>query len=101
MTREVVFSPEAQTDLIAIYDYIAPRGGPDRALAYVERIQTACLSFAMFAERGTQRDDIRPGLRVAGFENRVTIAFHADLNHVIIDRLLYGGRDLEGAFSDH
>jgi toxin ParE1/3/4 len=53
VAHEVVFSPEAQTDLLEIYDYIAPRGGPDRALAYVELIQTACLSFAVFAERGT------------------------------------------------
>jgi toxin ParE1/3/4 len=46
------------------------------------------------AERGTRRDDIRVGLRVVGFERRVTIAFHVDPKRVTIDRILYGGREL-------
>jgi toxin ParE1/3/4 len=43
------------------------------------------------------RNDLRPGLRTVGFEGRVTIAFHVDPNTVTIDRILYGGRDLDGA----
>ncbi len=100
MAREVVFSPEAQTDLLEIYDYIAPRGGPERAFAYVERIQASCVSLGLAPERGTRRDDIRPGLRVTGFERRVTVAFHIDEDRVVIDRLLYGGRDLEGSVGE-
>jgi toxin ParE1/3/4 len=34
------------------------------------------------------------GLRVAGFERRVAIAFHIAPDTVTIDRILYGGRDL-------
>ncbi len=83
-----------------IYDYIAPRGGADRALAYVERIQATCLSLSGHPERGTRRDDIRPGLRITGFERRVTIAFHIGVDVVIIDRILCGGRDLETAFEE-
>jgi toxin ParE1/3/4 len=100
MTRDVVFSPEAQMDLLDLYDYIAPRGGETRALGYVERIQASCVSLGLSPERGTRRDDIRPGLRVTGFERRVTIAFHIGDDHVVIDRILYGGRDLEGSFDD-
>ncbi len=98
MTREVVFAPDAQADLVDLYDYIAPRGGHERALAYVERIQATCVSLGPFPERGRRRDDIRPGLRVTGFERRITIAFHVTTGQVVIDRILYAGRDVQGAF---
>jgi toxin ParE1/3/4 len=44
------------------------------------------------------RDDIRPGLRIVGFERRVTIAFSVDDGRVTILRVFYGGRDWENAF---
>lgn len=94
MTHRVVFAPEARADLLELYDYIAARGGPERALAYIERIETYCNGFATFPERGLRRDDIRPGLRVVGFARRVSIAFHITPAAVTIDRILYGGRDL-------
>jgi toxin ParE1/3/4 len=49
-------------------------------------------------ERGGRRDDIRVGLRIVGFERRVTVAFSVDESRVTILRLFYGGRDWEGAF---
>jgi toxin ParE1/3/4 len=68
------------------------------ALAYIERIETYCLGFDLAAERGHLRDDIRPGLRIVGFERRVTIAFSVDDARVTILRVFYGGRDWESAF---
>ena len=100
MTRKVVFSPEAQADLLQLYDAIADRSSPARAFAYTERIAAHCKSFATFPERGTRRDDLREGLRVTGFERRVTIAFHVGTEAVTIDRILYGGRDLEAALGN-
>jgi toxin ParE1/3/4 len=94
--REVVFSPEAEDDLLQIYNFVADRASPDRAYGYVERIQSYCLGFATFPERGTRRDDLRQGLRILGFERRVTIAFHVTPDRIVIDRIFYGGRDLEG-----
>ena len=41
------------------------------------------------------RDDLLPGLRVVGFERRVSIAFHIDGERVTFDRILYGGRDID------
>lgn len=87
MALRIVFAPEAQADLIELYDYIAARGGPERALAYVERIETACRGLMMFPERGAPRDDIRAGLRVLGVARRVTIAFHLGGETVTIDRI--------------
>jgi toxin ParE1/3/4 len=51
-------------------------------------------------ERGTRRDDLQPGLRIVGFERRVTIAFHVEPGTVTIDRVLYGGRDVDGILGD-
>ena len=98
MTREVIFAPEAEQDVLDLYDYIAALSGTARARSYTERIVAYCRGFATFPERGRQRDDLRSGLRITGFERRVTIAFHVTANAVVIDRILYGGRDLAAAF---
>jgi toxin ParE1/3/4 len=45
------------------------------------------------SERGQLREDIRPGLRVAGFEHRVAIAFIVEDERVIILRVFYGGQN--------
>ena len=96
--RRVLFSPEALGDLTSLYDYIAEESGPIRAISYIERIEAYCLRFDLAPQRGTPRDDIRPGLRLVGFERRVTIAFHVDATTVTIDRIFYGGRDVQRTF---
>ncbi len=93
--HKVVFAPEARDDIEDLYLFIAERGGAGRALAYVERIETYCQGFAEFPERGTRRDDLFPGLRIVGFERRVTIAFHVSADTVAFLRILYGGRDVD------
>lgn len=98
--RAVVFAPEARTDLAALYDMIAAAASPQRAMDYVERLEAFCRGFSTVAERGTRRDDIRPGLRVTGFERRVAIAFTVGDEQVVILRLFYGGRNWEGQFAD-
>ena len=94
MAREVSFSPEAKADLSSLYDYIAEHSGAFRALAYIERVEQWCLGLATFPERGTRRDDLRPGLRVVGYERRLVAAFMVTRDAVTILRVLYGGRDL-------
>lgn len=93
--RDVVFAPEARDDLIALYNWISTRAGPMTALAYIERLEATCLGFSTASERGQRRDDIREGLRITGFEKRVTIAFTVDNTSVTILRLFYGGQDWE------
>jgi toxin ParE1/3/4 len=98
--RPVVFTPEAQDDLFGLCDYIADHSSPIRALRYIGRVEKTCMSLQSLPERGTKRDDLRPGLRVMGFEHRVLIAFQVSLDSVAILRILYGGRSLEVAFPD-
>jgi len=94
MTFRLAFAPEARDDLRAIYLYIADAAGADRAIGYIHRIEAACQGLCDFPQRGARRDDLAPGLRVIGFERRASIAFHVGPNIVVIDRILYGGRDL-------
>lgn len=96
--RKVIFAPEAREDLIALYDWIADAAGANVAIGYVERLETWCLDFDLASERGSLRTDIRPGMRVVGFERRVTVAFTVDEDRVTILRLFYGGRDWQREF---
>ncbi|HEX3365011.1 type II toxin-antitoxin system RelE/ParE family toxin [Phenylobacterium sp.] len=98
--RSVVVAPAARADLLAVYDYIAAEASQAVALAYVQRIETWLVGFDIGAERGTRRDDIRSGLRVIGFERRVTAAFVVSGERVLILRLFYGGQDRGGALSE-
>ena len=92
--RTVVFSSSARTDLLQLHDWITERAGRPVALAYLDRLEAYCRSFEIAAERGHGRDDIRPGLRIVGFERRIAIAFVVEAEQVIILRLYYGGRSV-------
>ena len=59
-----------------------------------------CNGLSTFPLRGTQRDDLLSGLRVTGFERRVTIAFIVTAEAVLIEGIFYGGRDFEAEFRD-
>jgi toxin ParE1/3/4 len=98
VSHAVIFTPEAKNDLLDLYDYIADRSSPKRARGYIERIEKSCMSLQTLPERGTRRDDLRPGLRVMGFERRVLIAFRVNADSVAILRILYGGQSVELAF---
>ena len=97
---QVSFTPRAEKDLADMYDFIARRSTPGRAIRYIGRIQKLCTSLKSFPQRGSRRDDIAPGLRVIGFERRVSIAFRVAPGQVTIARILYGGRHLEGELRD-
>ena len=97
--HRIVFAPEARDDLKELYRFISERADAERAIGYVERIESYCRGFADFPERGTRRDDLYPGLRVTGFERRVTIAFHVDVDTVTFLRILYGGRNVDALIS--
>lgn len=73
--RDVVFAPEALEDLRQLYDWVAEVAGPETAFGYVDRLVSNCHDMRHGAERGHRPDDIRPGLRIVGFERRITIAF--------------------------
>lgn len=92
---QVRFSKIARRQLEELYDYIALHADPETALRFVERIEAFCFGLETFPERGTLRADIRPGLRLVGFERRTTIAFTLRDEQVNVLQILYAGRQLE------
>jgi plasmid stabilization system protein ParE len=98
MRYAVVFTPEAQEQLVAIYRHIAAAASPTIAERYVNAVITHCEGLQTFPHRGTCRDDIRPGLRVTNYKKRVAIAFDVDAERVSILGVFYGGQNYEAAF---
>ena len=92
---KVSFRPAAERDLFGLYRYLADEAGLEIAGNYIDRIEEACLALEVFPERGTRRDDIRPGLRIMGFERRATIVFQVRKAEVVIVRIFYAGQDYE------
>ena len=71
MSYTVVFTPEAEAQLIELYGYIAAKASPEIAAHFTDGIVTYCESLSTFPARGNRRDDIRPGLRVTSYRKRV------------------------------
>lgn len=95
-TYTVVFTPEAQAQLAAIYRYIASASAsPSAAARYTEAIVAFCEGMRTFPHRGTQRDDIRPALRITHYRKRSVIAFVVDIDLVSIIGVFHGGQDYE------
>jgi len=98
--HRVVFSPEADSQLLSLYFHIAVSSSPEIAANYTEAIVRQCESLRTFPHRGTRRDEIRPGLRTMGFRRRVTIAFEVTGEIVTILGVFYGGQKFEAAFDE-
>jgi plasmid stabilization system protein ParE len=96
MTYRVVFAPEAVAQLEDLYRYIAEAASPDIAQRYTNAIVTYCETLQKFPQRGTRRDDIRPGLRITNYKGRAVIAFEVGTDLVSIIGVFYGGQDFEG-----
>lgn len=95
MNWQVVFSPEAQQQLVELYHYIADAASPGVAAGYVDAIVDYCESLSTFPLRGIQRDDVRPGLRITHYKKRAVIAFTAEAGQVAILGVFYGGQNYE------
>jgi toxin ParE1/3/4 len=95
VSYRVVFSPEAEEQLAALYSYIAAAASPEIAVRYTEAIVTYCEGLRAFPHRGTRRDDVRPGLRITNYRKRAVIAFSVDAEQVSIVGVFYGGQDYE------
>jgi len=90
---EVIFTRLAEQHVNELHAYISEHSNEERAYNYVGRIVECCKTLATFPQRGTKRDDVLPGLRVIGFERRVSIAFLVTADTVLIEGIFYGGRD--------
>ncbi len=100
MNYTVVFSPEAEEQLVDLYRYIAEAASPDVAARYTEAVVSYCESLCVFPLRGTMRDDVRPGLRITNYRKRTVIAFTVADDRVYILGVFHGGQDYETILHD-
>jgi plasmid stabilization system protein ParE len=98
--HSVIYAPEAEAQLVALFFHIAAAASPEIAARYTDAIEKQCESLKTFPMRGTRRDDIRPGLRVFGFRRRVSIAFEVTDDLVTILGIFYGGQNFEAALKE-
>lgn len=95
MTRKVILARQARDDLEGIFEWLVDEASISVARQYTERLRDFLRRFDLFPERGTLRNDLFPGLRLIGFERRVTVGFLVTREEVVIARILYGGRNLD------
>jgi toxin ParE1/3/4 len=97
MSHTVLFTPEAEEQLTALYRYIAAAATPMIAARYTEAIVAYCESLGNFPQRGICRNDVLPGLRITNYKKRAVIAFTVDPGRVSILGVFYGGQDYASA----
>lgn len=97
MEYKVIFTPEADVHLGNIYEHIKDKSSPETAQRFTDSIVDYCNGFSTFPNRGTLRDDLRPGLRIVGFRRRGAIAIKVLADRIFIIGVFYGGQDYEAA----
>ncbi len=100
MSYRVVFAPEAEAQLVALYRYIRQEASADIAERFTTAIINHCEALETFPHRGTPRDDIRPGLRTVSFRRRVTIAYAVVTDQVSILGIYYAGQEIAVDWAD-
>lgn len=95
MSFRVFFSPEAEDQLVALFQYISEAASPEVADSYTGAIVSHCEGLASFPYRGIARDDVRKGLRITHYRGRAIIAFSVDGDLVTVLGVFYGGQDYE------
>lgn len=95
MAYRIVFTPEARDQLGHLHSYIASAADAEIAMRFADGILHHIATLSEFPERGTPRDDLRPGMRTLAWRRRVTIAFVVEERDVVVIGIFYGGRDFE------
>lgn len=85
--RKVLLAPRAEVDLDSIGAWIAERGAPLTALAFIGRIRARIAGLSELSERGVDHGHVRPGLRTMSMENGVIIAYAVREAYVEVERV--------------
>jgi toxin ParE1/3/4 len=94
----VIWSPEAEQDLLAIWIHVAREASPDVADGQLRSVDRACEALAQWPHSGRARDELFRGVRSIAVGPYVV--FYRVLNsEVEIIRVLHGRRDVDAIFS--
>lgn len=96
----IVVTPEARDEIDELHSYIAAAANTEIASRFTDGIIDHIATLSEFPNRGTPRDDLRPGLRTISWRRRVTIAFVVEERDVVVIGAFYAGRDFETLLED-
>ena len=100
MNYRVVFTPETEQQLLALYRHIAQAASPEVATRYTDAVVRCCEALAVFPQRGAPREDVRPGLRTTHYKGRTVLAYTVVGDQVVVLGVFYGGQDYEVRLQD-
>lgn len=100
MTRRLVLTRQAKAQINGLYEYIAREASLEIADRYIEALLDRLASLTDFPNRGTPREDLRPGLRTVPFRRRLTIAYAVKPKEVRIIGIARAGQDLHELLRD-
>lgn len=88
------FSPEAERDIEAIWDYTSERWGRGQSERYLRDLQTACAGLAEGRVPSRSAEDIRVGYRKAACGSHM-VYFRKENESTIIVRILHQSMDVD------
>lgn len=94
MSRRLVLSRKAKAQINSLYEYVAREGSVEIADRYIDALLNRLAGLTEFADRGTRRDDLRPGLRTVPFRRRLTIAYAVRPHEVRIFAIARAGQEM-------
>ena len=83
----------AETDLAAIADFGVDNFGAERALAYINAIESRCLELLLHPELGRAERDLRPDIRsMSAGSHRIYYSVEGD--ELVVRRVLHKAMDV-------
>jgi toxin ParE1/3/4 len=94
----VDWSPEAEQDLLAVWNYLAREASPDVADEQLRSLDRACEALAQWPHSGRARDELFRDVRSIAVEAYV-IFYRVGDSAIEIIRVLHRRRDVDAIFS--
>ena len=96
---QIIYSPEARADLLALETYIATNDGEARAELIIGRIDEAILNLAYMPGIGRPRPYLAQDARAFAVSPWIIVyALLPDLDGIAVLRIIDGRRDLDAVF---
>jgi toxin ParE1/3/4 len=96
----ITWSATAQSDLLALFDWIAERAGIEVGEDYTTRIEAFATALIDNPRRGSPRDELQKGLRSIVYRRRTILFYHVRGTAIEIIHIAHGGRDVARLFAD-
>jgi toxin ParE1/3/4 len=91
--RDLVFSPAAQADIAAIWDYTVDMWGPDQAVRYNTMIEAACVDLANGRQSGRSVFAVRDAYHLLHV-GKHSVYFRRNEEQIEVVRILHQRMDV-------